>query len=222
MRSTVDGSGRPESRVPLEVDYITNPEEVDGLRFQDLSDFFNPFLAHFMREVLRCGGQVAVSRSGHEVDGLFLHNDVEKIASVFARSVPLATALSQLISGVGVFSELELQSGGEPFRILELDLADWEPHGHFRHPVRTIREEDRTAVARLLVEQFGPVDPRWLGSMPPAGEKGFAVEVAGQIAGVGWVSLVNGQGRLHSLSVRPGYRRLGVGTDLWQARVLWS
>ena len=88
--------------------------------------------------------------------------------------------------------------------------------------VRTIREEDRTAVARLLVEQFGPVDPRWLGSMPPAGEKGFAVEVAGQIAGVGWVSLVNGQGRLHSLSVRPGYRRLGVGTDLWQARVLWS
>jgi GNAT superfamily N-acetyltransferase len=42
-----------------------------------------------------------------------------------------------------------------------------------------------------------------------------------EIAGLGWVSIVNGIGRLHSLYVRPQFRRIGIGEDILFARLLW-
>lgn len=212
----------PALDVSSRVKAIADPKEIDSLRIQDLSNFFNPFLSHFMREVLRCGGEVVVSKDGPEVDGIYLHNEVERVATIFSRSRSVAETLFRLKDHIVVFTELELQPGGEIFHILGVDIATWAPIHPFTHSVRIAHDGDREAILQLMEEQYGPVDPRWLTSKPPLEEKGFVVEVAGSVAGVGWVSIVDRQGRLHSLSVRPRYRGIGIGTDLWYARMLWS
>jgi len=38
---------------------------------------------------------------------------------------------------------------------------------------------------------------------------------------LGWLSIVNGVGRLHSLHVKPQFRRIGIGEDILFARLLW-
>ncbi|HLY77127.1 MAG TPA: GNAT family N-acetyltransferase, partial [Thermoplasmata archaeon] len=78
-------------------------------------------------------------------------------------------------------------------------------------------------IVRMLREMYGPVDTSWLEAFPgEAEQRCFVASVAGEIAGVGWVSVASGRGRLHSLSVRPRYRRMRIGTDLWHARRLWA
>ncbi|HVH15859.1 MAG TPA: hypothetical protein VNA15_09110, partial [Candidatus Angelobacter sp.] len=39
--------------------------------------------------------------------------------------------------------------------------------------------------------------------------------------GVGWLSLVNDIGRLHTLFVKPRFRMVSVGLDVLFARLLW-
>jgi hypothetical protein len=38
---------------------------------------------------------------------------------------------------------------------------------------------------------------------------------------LGWLSIVNGIGRLHTLHVRPQFRKIGIGEDILYARLLW-
>ena len=69
---------------------------------------------------------------------------------------------------------------------------------------------------------YGQFNAGWLGPVSQPTEKGYVAEADGRPVGAAWVSAVEGHGRLHSLSVLPSYRRLGIGSDLWHARVQWA
>ncbi|MGA8303636.1 MAG: GNAT family N-acetyltransferase [Thermoplasmata archaeon] len=201
---------------------VTGPEQVDTLAFGDLSDYFNPFIGHFMKEALRCEGEVQVSLSGSEVDGVFVYHEVDKEASIFTRDRALAETFFALRDHVGVYSEFEIGPRPEIYDIHAAEHPAWNGTHRFRHSVRVAKASDHDAIVGLMNDVYGRVDERWLRSFPRAEEACFVVDGAGGIAGVAWAAVVNGHGRLHSLSVGPRYRRMGVGTDLWYARMWWT
>jgi GNAT superfamily N-acetyltransferase len=200
-------------------------ESVDAARelvFADLSDFFNPFLTHFVNEALGGDGEVWVSNRGSVVHGLLIYNPVERVGSIFARDPGVTQSLSALKGSASLFSEFPIGARPETYHIYRTDTPSSAELHPFTHPVRMARGPDEPAIVRMMREMYGRIDTSWLRAFPRGEEKCCVVEIGDEIVGAGWVSVVNGHGRLHSLSVRPRYRRMSVGTDLWHARVMWA
>jgi GNAT superfamily N-acetyltransferase len=188
----------------------------------DLSPWFNPFLVHFAREAVRCGGEAHVLRENGAVAGLVLTDPVERVATVFSRSRGKAAETVRARGRLGMYADFAFDPPGEAFDILRANPVDDLPTHRFRHRLRTFSRTDRPAVVDLLAEVHGAVNERWFDDLPTSTEVGFLAEVDGRLSGVAWISRVGDHARLHSLTVRPRYRRLGVGTDLLFARLLWA
>jgi GNAT superfamily N-acetyltransferase len=201
---------------------INTLAEAGQLKFGDLSAYFNPFLDHFVREALRGKGEVWVAQEGSTVGGLLIYNVEEKVGSIFARHEAQADTLFALHDPAAIFSEFPLGAKPETYHVYAAELPSTRGPHRFAHKVRMAREEDQPSIVRMMREMYGGIDTSWLQTIPRGSERCFVVPVAGEIAGAGWVSVVNGHGRLHSLSVRPRYRRAGIGTDLWHARMMWA
>jgi GNAT superfamily N-acetyltransferase len=73
-----------------------------------------------------------------------------------------------------------------------------------------------------MEEVYGRFNERWLEFDEGSGEKCFVSEFEGRIVGTAWVTVVGSRARFHSVSVSPRYRRLGIGSDLWEARRVWA
>jgi GNAT superfamily N-acetyltransferase len=201
---------------------ISEPDSVGRLVLRGLSEFFDPLLPAFTRDTFRAGGEVWLSHSGGSVDGLFLYVESEKLGAAFTRSRPVAESFFALHPGSSTYADFPMGVRSEVFRLYE-GSAVGNDFGHrFRHPVRPGAEGDRTEVLRLLRGVHGVVDDAWLTPMARDEEACFVVEGDGELAAAAWVSVSNAVGRLHSLSVRPRYRRTGMGTDLWHARMQWA
>jgi len=211
----------PTLRGATRLETVAAAADLEGLRWGDLSDFFNPFLDHFAREALRCGGVVRVARRGAEAVGLYLYHPFEREGSVFARDRAIAEAFPPAPEEVAVYSEFALGPTSERFEVYSGELRATDAGRHFAHAVRCAEPSDGPAILALLREVHGPVDPRWLDGARSPAETCFLVDGGTELAGVGWTSLARGAGRLHSLAVRPRYRRTGVGTDLLHARKDW-
>jgi RimJ/RimL family protein N-acetyltransferase len=206
----------------LPVHEVAEVEEVDSLSIGDLSDFFDPFLVHFMKEALRGGGEVLVSTEGPYVSGIFTYDDDEKVGSIFARDRSVAETLFRRRAPLAAFSDFALAPGAEAYDIFGAEHPAWNVPHRFAHGVRLADAADRAPILQLMREMYGRIEEGWIRSIPRPEEPCFLVEVNGHVAGVAWASVLNRHGRLHALSVRPGYRQMGVGTDLWFARMLWA
>lgn len=192
-------------------------------RPEELSSLFAPFLRLFLEENERTGGTVTLARGPMGIDGFFLRRASEKVGSIFARSRAVAERLYADRGGLSVYSEFRLDADASPFPVYSADLATWRPPPHrFAHTVRTARSADVPQILRVMREVYGAVDEAWVRAFPLPGETAFIAEVDGRPCGVAWLAAANGFGRLHSLSVVPRYRHLGVGTDLWHARMLYA
>ena len=200
----------------------TGPTDLEELGTADLSPWFNPFLVHFAREARRCGGEARVVREGGTITGFVVSDPVERVATVFTRSVPVAEAAVRGRGPYGMYSDVSFDPTAEPFAILSVSLRDSLPSHRFRHFVRPFGADDRLSVLDLMREVYGAVNERWFEGFPTQSEAGFVVEVGRRIAGVGWVTQVGSHARLHSLTVRPPFRRMGLGTDLLFSRLLWA
>jgi GNAT superfamily N-acetyltransferase len=196
--------------------------DLEELETADLSSWFNPFLAHFAREARRCGGEARVLREGGAMAGLVISDPVERVATVFSRSGPVAEAAVRGRGSYGMYCDFSFDPTAEPFAILSVSLRDPLPSHRFRHFVRPFGKGDGPPVFDLMREVYGVVNERWFEGLPTPSEAGFVVEVDRRVAGVGWVSQVGPHARLHSLTVRPPFRRMGLGTDLLFARLLWA
>ena len=202
--------------------HLTRLSGVGAHPLGDLSRFFNPFLTHFMRETLRCGGEVWASTEGADVNGILIFNSVELQASIFTRNRDVAETLFRWKGQVSVFSEFPLGPAPEVYHIYAIDHPEWNRVHRFAHPVRAAEPSDRALVMELVREVYGRVDESWFDRFPPENEACFVVDGADGIAGAAWAAVVNQHGQLHTLTVRPRYRRTGVGTDLWYARMDWT
>ena len=203
-------------------DRLAQPSDLTPDALRGLSDFFEPLLPHFARETLRSGGEVRVRPGGDgSVRALYLFHPVEREASVFTRDPSIAEEFRQHRPGVALYSDFRLVADGFALRVYSGRLEEVDPGHRFSHPVRLAAPSEAAEIAALLRNVDGPVDERWIATATPGVEDCLAVDGPGELAGLGWVTRVEAQGRLHSLAVRPRYRRAGIGTDLFFARIEW-
>ncbi len=195
---------------------VAGPGDLEGA---DLSPWFNPFLSHYASEARRCGGTAELVRGVTGVEGLWVADGVERIGTIFSRSHALAERFVRDRGDLGVFADYLLSPNAEVFDIFRASLAPVRPTRRYRNVLRAVRPSDLPALCALLGEVCGPVNGRWFESVPWRTDSGFLAEVDGRLAGVGWVTVVRDHARLHSLTVRPPYRRMGIGTDLVAARL---
>ncbi|HXW67576.1 MAG TPA: FAD-dependent oxidoreductase [Thermoplasmata archaeon] len=212
-------AGPPRAEEPSRV--LRRIEEVDGLRWSSLSDWFDPFLGLFARDAIRTGGRAEVVEEDGLVRGLLLVGSSEGIGSGFTRERRIAQRYLEPTESAGVYLELPWRPGGRIVEVFAADLRDWQPTQPPHHPVRIAGRDDLPRIGTLMRAELGRgVDP-WLATLPRPEETAFICESQGSIVGVSWLSRVGRFARGHSFVVHPRYRGLGIGTDLLNARMLW-
>jgi len=216
MRATTSGEVDVDALVPLRAEEI-GPK----LGRADLSSRFNPFLSRFARETVGSGGQALVHEADGAVEVLVLTDPTERTASVFARSGAWAEAVTTGTVDSAVYAEADLPRSREVFQVHSTVVGEVPSH-RFRYPVQVVQGRALDRVGPLLREVYGSYPERWPAAAQDAGEACLGVEADGRLVGVAWVLVVGRYARLHSLTVRPEYRRLGIGTDLLFARLLFA
>lgn len=188
----------------------------------DLSDWFDPFLGQFVREAAATGGRSFLAQADGSTVGLLVFDPAERVGSVFSRSVSVARELAAAApAAVGFYSELELDGPRELYRLYARALDSGLTH-RFRSAVRLLSPEQDPRVPALLQEVYGDPAERWLRAAAAEGERALGAEVGGELVGLAWVAVAGDQARLHGLTVRAPYRRLGIGTDLVLARLAYA
>ncbi len=206
----------------IDVASLASRPDLAHLELERLSDPFGPFLEHFVRETWRAGGEVLARPDHGPAEALLISDPSGPIGTVFARSAGPARALAGLRPRLSLFSEMDLGGPAEPFDVVGARLAMGEPTPPLRHDVQAAGPEDQPEVYRLWRSGFGPIEERWFQGLPARSERTFLARVGGRTVGAAGLQLVEGHARLHSLVVAPGYRGVGIGTDLVRARLWWA
>jgi GNAT superfamily N-acetyltransferase len=212
---------RANAEPSIRVERVEDLAALGPHAFGDLSDWFNPFLRGFARASIGGGGAVHLARLDGTVVGLLIDDPALQMASVFTRSSHVAATLTGARIDRSCFSEVPLPGMGEPYAIFRTSLADPLPLVR-PHAVRLASPADVEGLVQLLRSVYQPVDERWVRTSSAREDRCFVVDVGDQLAGAGWVSVVDGHARLHSLTVHPRYRRLGIATALSRARATWA
>lgn len=198
---------------------ILNESEIGA--FPTGLSFFGPHVHFFVKQTLAIGGEAYLSRgSDGELSGVFIHDPVERVGSVFTSSREVFEYFFSLKSGSFLFAEVRAEHECETYDIYTVDLAESVVH-RFGHEITIAEASEADEIMRFMRPSHPRMNGRWVKVALSDGDKCFIVRLENEIAGLGWVSLVNGSGRLHSLFVAPLYRRMGIGEDILHARLLW-
>jgi GNAT superfamily N-acetyltransferase len=182
--------------------------------------FFEPYFQHQAKECLAIGGEVLVSRTSDGTPlGLFMYDEVEKVGTIYTKSREVFDYFCRLKPFNFLFSEMLIpQRQHQVYGIYSTDFVDL-PNHKFSHEVSEGHQVD--AIIDFMRQDFPQINRRWISVALQNGEECFMVQLQNGIAGLGWVSLVNGIGRIHSLYVSPQYRRMGISSDIVYAQILW-
>jgi GNAT superfamily N-acetyltransferase len=205
----------------IDVYKIQNTSDLDFAIPKDFS-FFQPYLPFYVRETIQIGGEAYLSRTSEGiVSGLFIYDDVEKTGAIFTRSRQAFDHFYQLKPFNYLFSEMKTEHESEVYDIYTLDFKSNDVDHKFAHEISLSDEADSDQLEQFMVSSHPGINMRWVKVALYEGEKCFMVRLNREIGGLGWLSIVNGAGRLHSLFVRPQFRRMGIGEDILFARLLW-
>ena len=205
----------------MKVSKLSSEFDIDFV-FPDGFSFFEPYLQYFIREVLEIGGEAYVSRTSDDnVSGIFIYDDFEKVGTVYTRSREVFDYFYGLKPFDFLFSELETEIDREIYDIYTIGL---ENHGivhWFSYEISISDREQIDEIERFMILAYPGMNKRWVRVALKNGDRCFFVRLGSEIAGLGWVSLVERIGRIHSLFVKPQFRRLGIGEDILYARLMW-
>ncbi len=205
----------------MEVSKLSTAFDTD-LVFPEGFSFFEPYLQHFIREVLEIGGEAYVSRtSDGNISGLFTYDDFEKSGTVYTRSREVFEYFCGLKPLNFLFAELRTEVESEVYNIYSIDLENQDISHRFSHEISIADGGEIGEIERFMALAHPGMNKRWTRVALKNGDKCFTVRLDSEIAGLGWVSLVRGIGRIHSLFVNPQFRKLGIGEDILHARLLW-
>jgi RimJ/RimL family protein N-acetyltransferase len=206
----------------IKVSEIRNISDVDFGSETGLS-FFDPYLEYWVREILEIGGEAYVSRTSTEdtISGLFMYEGYEKTGTICTRSREVFDYFYRSKPFDSIFAEMRTEHENETYDIYTIDLENHSIVHRFSHEISIMDEKQTDEIERFMVSTNQRINKKWVGVASRNGEKCFTVRLGNEIAGVGWLSIVNRVGRLHSLSVKPRYRRIGIGLDILYARLLW-
>ncbi len=152
--------------------------------------------------------------------GLFLYDDYEKAGSIFTRSREAFDYFYKLKPFKSIYAELQTEYPKEIYDIFTKDLENSLDHT-FSHAISVADGQQIEEIRQFMLSTHPGTNPRWIDVAFRNGDRCATVRLGDEIAGLGWLSLVNGIGRLHSLFVKPRFRKIGVGLDILFARLLW-
>jgi GNAT superfamily N-acetyltransferase len=205
----------------MEVSKLSHAFDV-GIVFPEGFSFFEPYLQYFIKEVLEIGGEAYASRaSDGNISGLFIYDDYEKSGTVYTRSREVFDYFCGLKPFNFLFAELNTGAESEVYDIYSVDLENRDIVHRFSHEISMADDEQTSEIERFMVLAHPEINRKWTRVALKNGDKCFTVRLDGEIAGLGWVSFVNGIGRVHSLFVKPQFRKIGIGEDILYARLLW-
>jgi GNAT superfamily N-acetyltransferase len=200
------------------VEKITDASEISTFP-RDIS-FFEPYFQHQAKECLAIGGEVLASRTSEGTpSGLFMYDKVEKGGTIYTKSREVFDHFCKLKPFKFLFSEmLVAERRHQTYGIYSTDFVGLPDH-KFSYEVSQGHQVDE--ITNFMRQDFPEINRRWISVALQDGERCFIVRLQNCIAGLGWVSLVNGIGRIHSLYVNPQYRRMGISSDIVYAQILW-
>ena len=205
----------------MQVSQIRNTSDIDFV-FPVGFSFFEPYLPYHVREILEIGGEVHVSRTSEgAISGIFIYDDFERGGTVYTRSREVFNYFYELKSFDFLFSEMKTEFENEIYDIYTANVEDLAVDHRFSYEISTAENDNASEIEQFMSLTHLGINKKWVRIALKNGDKCFVVRLSDEIAGVGWVSLVNGLGRLHSLYVKPQFRRLGIGEDILNARLLW-
>jgi ribosomal protein S18 acetylase RimI-like enzyme len=190
--------------------------------FPDDLSFFRPYLPYYVRETLAIGGQAYVSTTPEgDVSGLFIYDEYEKTGTIFTRSTEAFDHFYGLKPFDFLFAEMRAEHECETYDIHSVDVGNLRLDHRFSYEISVANQTHLDEIEHFMVLTHPGINKRWVNVALKDGEKCFIVRLGNEIAGLGWVSIVNGVGRLHSLFVKPQFRRIGIGEDILFARLFW-
>jgi GNAT superfamily N-acetyltransferase len=211
----MSGSGEPE------VSRVRSTSDIDFV-FPSGFSFFEPYLQYFVREILGIDGEAYVSKtSAGVVSGMFLYDDSEKSGTIYTRSRKVFDYFYRLRPFDFLFAEMKTEHESEVYDIYTVDVGSLAIDHRFSHEISIRGTEDACEIEQFVASTHPGANKKWVGVALDDGDKCFIVRLGKEIAGLGWLSIVDDIGRLHSLYVKPQYRRIGIGEDVLYARLLW-
>jgi GNAT superfamily N-acetyltransferase len=193
-----------------------------GLIFPNALSFFGAHLRYFVKEILETEGEAYVVRaSDGAVSGLFIYDGFEKTGTIFTKSREVFDYLYCLRPFNFLFAEMKTEQEAEIYDIYTIDLADLPIGRRFKHEISVAEDKDTDEIGQFMASTHPGMNRRWVKVALKNGDRCFVARLSGEIVGLGWLSLVNGIGRIHSLYVKPQFRRMGIGEDILHARLLW-
>jgi ribosomal protein S18 acetylase RimI-like enzyme len=188
---------------------------------ENLSFFPVPYLRYWAKETLDLGGEVQVARSRDEqITGLFVYDGYEQNGTVFTRSQEVFDYFFQLNPAGSLWSELKAIQPSFSYDILTMELDGANLKHDFKRRVSI--DTDIAEIERFMSQTAHEVlNPKWVRVATANGDRCFVARIGNEIAGLAWLSLVDGVGRVPDLYVKPQFRRTGVAVDLFYARLTY-
>ena len=119
-----------------------------------------------------------------------------------------------------IFSELEVaEHEKEAWNIWQLDVEKATVSHKFKHHVSI--DYDAKEIERFMASTQPETNRRWVRVALENGDKCFVVKIANRIVGIAWMSIVGEMARSHGLYVEPQFRKTGIMTDNFQARLIY-
>src|SRR5205809_3567205 len=200
---------------------IRNPSDIDFVLPNGFS-FFEPYLPYLLRETLGADGEAYISTtSDGTITGIFQYDDAEKTGTIYTRSKTVFDYFYELRPANFLFAELKTEHESEVYDIYTIDLENLSVVHRFSYEISIAEEGDVDEIGQFMASAHPGINRRWVNVALNEGERCFFVRLGKEIAGLGWLSIVNNIGRLHSLHVKPKFRRIGIGEDILFARLLW-
>jgi len=205
----------------MDVSQIRNTSDIDFV-FPVGFSFFEPYLPYHIKEILEIGGEVHVSRTSEgTISGLFIYDDFEKGGTIYTRTKELFDYFYGLKQFNFLFSEMKTELENEIYDLYSIDIEHIDLNHRFSYEISTTDEDNLDEIEQFMTSTHPGINKKWVKVALKNGDRCYIIKLSSDIAGLGWVSLVNGIGRLHSLYVKPQYRRMGIGEDILNARLLW-
>jgi len=205
----------------IRVSQVRNAFDID-LALPEGFSFFQPYLQHWIKEVLGVGGEAYVAKTlTGSISGLFIYDDFEKTGTVYTQSRKVFDHFYELKPFSVLWSELRTEHESETYDLYALNLDNQAIAHSFNHPIIIAEDQHLAEIEQFMALTNPGMNPRWVSVALQNGDKCFLVRFQNEIAGIAWLSHVDRIGRLYSLYVKHQFRRIGIGGDLLFARLLW-
>ncbi len=205
----------------IQVSEVKDASEIDA--FPKGVTFFEPYLKHDLKETVEAGGEAYLAKTSDGViTGLFMYDGYEEGGTIYTNSHEVFDKFYGLKEFTFLYSELKTEHPSQAYDICTMNIEKVKavPTHNFKYQV-TLIENDVDEIERFMVAASPGTNQKWVRVALNNGDICSVVKIGDRIVGMGWASLVGDIGRVHTLYVKPQFRRTGMAQDLLYARLMW-